>query len=99
MDAAEQIGDFKRPGDIIVDAGIDSLDAVPWILLSSQHNDGNVVAGGYPNAAAELDSPHGRRSDVQHYEVRLLLFYGTKRPVTIEGEGDVIAFLFQSKFQ
>src|SRR5690606_2733784 len=94
-DAAEEFVDIEGPGNVIVDAGIDCLDPVLRILLSSQHDDGDGVACGYPNAPAKLDAAHGRGGNIHNDKVRLILVDSAECPVAVDGEDDVVTFQFQ----
>src|SRR6476661_2768966 len=92
-DAAAELTDRERLGDVVVGAHLQAEHLVDLIVLRREHDDRHLAPA--PHPAADLDAVELRQHDVQNDQVESLLGETVQRLAAVVRGNDLVALLSQ----
>ena len=97
-DPGEQLVERERLGEVVVGAGVETVDAVADRVAGGEHQDGQVVAGG-AQCLGGLDAVEPRHHHVDDHRVGGEAVDPGEGLDTVIGEGDFVAVELQRAAQ
>ena len=96
-DAAAELAQRERLGDVVVGAELEAEDLVDLLGLGGEHDDRDGVAGADP--PADLQPVHPGHHHVEHDEVEVALVEARQRLTAVGGGRHLVAVLAQREAQ
>ena len=87
----EQFFQVERFDQVIIGAGIETLDAILDGILGGQHQDGQTAS--HAQAAADLEPVHAGQHPVQDDQVGVMIVGQIQSGATFGGDVDQVAFI------
>ena len=94
LDAAHQLAQAERLGQVVVGAKLEADDLVHLLVARGQEQHRRLVAGA-AHAAQHLESVHARQTHVEDHQIRGVARRDLEALFAVARDGDLVALLLE----